>query len=180
MTPSLPTFSIASAMMLPMVVSPLAEMVPTWAMSFLPWVGLDSFLSSATTAVTALSMPRLISIGLWPAATSLVPSRKMACASTVAVVVPSPATSEVLRRDLLHHLRAHVLELVLQLDLLGDGDAVLGDGRRAERLLDDDVAALGPQGDLHRVGEGVDAAQDRVASLRVENDVFGCHVVLVP
>jgi hypothetical protein len=31
-----------------------------------------------------------------PAATSLLPSRKMACASTVAVVVPSPATSEVL------------------------------------------------------------------------------------
>ena len=29
-------------------------------------------------------------------ATILVPSRKMACASTVAVVVPSPATSEVL------------------------------------------------------------------------------------
>ena len=44
--------------------------------------------------------------------------------------------------DLLHHLRAHVLELVLELDLLGDGDAVLGDRRRAEALLDDDVAAL--------------------------------------
>ena len=41
-------------------------------------------------------MPRLISIGLWPAATSLTPSRKIAWASTVAVVVPSPATSEVL------------------------------------------------------------------------------------
>src|SRR5213078_3594085 len=33
---------------------------------------------------------------LWPAATIFAPSRKMACASTVAVVVPSPATSEVL------------------------------------------------------------------------------------
>ena len=41
-------------------------------------------------------MPRLRSIGFIPAATILVPSRKMACASTVAVVVPSPATSEVL------------------------------------------------------------------------------------
>ena len=41
-------------------------------------------------------MPRLMSIGLWPAATSLAPSRKIAWASTVAVVVPSPATSEVL------------------------------------------------------------------------------------
>src|SRR5438105_3422807 len=37
--------------------------------------------------------------------------------------------------DFLHHLRTHVLELVLQLDLLGDRDAVLGDGGRAERAL---------------------------------------------
>src|SRR6266436_3481874 len=92
-TPSLPTFCIASEMILPMVSSPLAEMVPTWAISL---VALESFFSSATTASTALSMPRLISIGLLPAATSLAPSRKIAWARTVAVVVPSPATSEVL------------------------------------------------------------------------------------
>src|SRR5438874_10856336 len=96
MTPSLPTFSIASAMMLPMVVSPLAEMMPTWAISLWSLVGFESFFSSSTMAMTAFSMPRLISIGLLPAATSLEPSRKIACASTVAVVVPSPATSEVL------------------------------------------------------------------------------------
>ena len=75
MTPSLPTFSIASAMMLPMVSSPLAEMMPTWAISFWEAVALESFFSSETTEVTALSMPRLISMGLWPAATSLAPSR---------------------------------------------------------------------------------------------------------
>ena len=34
-----------------------------------------------------------------------------------------------LRGDFAHHLGAHVLELVLELDLLGDGDAVLGDAR---------------------------------------------------
>src|SRR5947209_5812792 len=79
-----------------MVMSPLAEMVPTWAISFLSLVGLESFFNSAVMARTALSMPRLMSIGLWPAATSFEPSRKMAWASTVAVVVPSPATSDVL------------------------------------------------------------------------------------
>ena len=47
-------------------------------------------------AATALSMPRLSSIGFTPATTSLLPSRKIAWARTVAVVVPSPATSEVL------------------------------------------------------------------------------------
>src|SRR3954471_11831908 len=95
-TPSLPTFSIASEMILPMVASPLAEMVPTWAISFGSFVDLLRRFSSATTTSTALSMPRLISIGLLPAATSFEPSRKMAWARTVAVVVPSPATSEVL------------------------------------------------------------------------------------
>ena len=37
-----------------------------------------------------------------------------------------------LARDLLHHLGAHVLILVFQLDFLGDRDAVLGHRRRAE------------------------------------------------
>merc|ERR1719464_1291843 len=45
------------------------------------------------TVDTPLSIPRLISIGFMPAATALQPSVKMARARTVAVVVPSPATS---------------------------------------------------------------------------------------
>ncbi len=40
-------------------------------------------------------MPRLRSIGFIPAATCFMPSWTMAWASTVAVVVPSPATSAV-------------------------------------------------------------------------------------
>ena len=36
-----------------------------------------------------------------------------------------------LGRDLLDQLRAHILELVGELDLLGDGHAILGDARRA-------------------------------------------------
>ena len=47
-------------------------------------------------ASVAASMPRLSSIGLEPAATFFRPSVTMACASTVAVVVPSPAMSLVL------------------------------------------------------------------------------------
>src|ERR1700677_2828655 len=41
MTPSLPTFFIASAMVLPILVSPLAEMVPTWAIMS-PETGFDN------------------------------------------------------------------------------------------------------------------------------------------
>ena len=96
MTPSLPTFSMASAIRSPIVRSLLAAMVATWAISFRSLVALDIFFSSATTCSTACSMPRLRPIGLAPAVTFLRPSRKMAWARTVAVVVPSPAMSEVL------------------------------------------------------------------------------------
>ena len=64
-----------------------------------------------------------------------------------------------LARHFAHHLRAHVLERILEVDFLRDRDAVLGDGRRAELLVEDDVASLRTEGDLHRVGQLVDAAQ---------------------
>src|SRR2546422_1784698 len=95
MTPSLPTFSIASAIRLPIVLSLCEAIVATWAISFLSFVDLESFFSSSVTASTAAAMPRLSPIGLAPAVTLRSPSRKIACASTVAVVVPSPAMSEV-------------------------------------------------------------------------------------
>src|SRR6202047_254548 len=96
MTPSLPTFCIACAIILPMAASPLEEIVPTWAISDDEATGLARFSRSLTTAVTALSMPRFRSIGFMPAATYLAPSRTIAWARTVAVVVPSPALSLVL------------------------------------------------------------------------------------
>src|SRR5262245_34867008 len=95
-TPSLPTFFIASARNRATSWSPLAEMVPTWAISSLEVTFLEFFLRSSTIASTARSTPRLRSIGFMPAATALAPSLTMAAASTVAVVVPSPAWSEVL------------------------------------------------------------------------------------
>src|SRR6266478_3439342 len=96
MTPSLPTFFMASASILPISVSPLAEMVPTCAISSLVETFFERFWMSWTTASTAKSMPRLRSIGFMPAATALTPSRTMAWARMVAVVVPSPATVLVL------------------------------------------------------------------------------------
>src|SRR3984893_16363100 len=94
-TPSLPTFFIASAMKRPISASPLAEIVPTWAISSFEVTFLEFFWRSATMVSTARSTPRLRSIGFMPAATALAPSLTIACASTVAVVVPSPAWSEV-------------------------------------------------------------------------------------
>src|SRR5437868_576035 len=93
-TPSLPTFCIAWAIISPMSRSPLAEIVPTCVISSLVEIFFERFLMSSTTAPTATSMPRFRSIGLSPAATALAPSRTIAWARTVAVVVPSPARSD--------------------------------------------------------------------------------------
>ena len=93
MTPSLPTFCIAEAIISPIDFSPLAEIVPTWATSADDLI-LAAFLARfSTTSATARSMPRLRSIGFMPAATSFTPSLTIAWARTVAVVVPSPAMS---------------------------------------------------------------------------------------
>ena len=92
-TPSLPTFCMALAIMSPIAFSPLAATVPTWAISAVSLTFLAFFWISSTTWATAFSMPRLRSIGFMPAATDFMPSRRIAWASTVAVVVPSPAMS---------------------------------------------------------------------------------------
>ena len=71
---------------------------------------------------------------------------------------------------------AHVLELVLDLDLLGDGDAVLGDARRAKGLLEQHVAALGTERDPDGVGEDVDALHHLAPGIAGELHFFRSHV----
>ncbi|EKE01098.1 MAG: hypothetical protein ACD_21C00215G0001 [uncultured bacterium] len=83
-------------MILPIDSSALAEIVPTCAIALSSAHGFESLANCSTTALTAKSIPRLRSIGFMPAATAFMPSVNMLLANTVAVVVPSPATSEVL------------------------------------------------------------------------------------
>ena len=90
-TPSFPTLSIASAIISPTSESPFAEIEPTCAIAELSLQGDDSFFTSSTAACIALSIPLFKSIGFIPAATDFKPSFTIACAKTVAVVVPSPA-----------------------------------------------------------------------------------------
>ena len=63
--------------------------------------------------------------------------------------------------DLLHQLGAHVLDVVLELNLLGDGNTVVGDGRGTERALQSDV-------------QSVDALGELSAGIGVERNVL-CH-----
>ena len=45
----------------------------------------------------------------------------------------------------------------------------------APNFVDDDVAALGTEGDLHGLGELIDAALQSGARVNVEMEFFGCH-----
>src|SRR5437899_3070247 len=124
MTPSLPTLSIASAMIRPMVSSWFAEMVPTWAIIG-PVTGMGDAafdrhrVGAGGDVLRAFAIDRL---GQYR-------GRRGAVAGDV----------RRLARHFLDHLRAHVLERIPQVDFLCDGDAVLGDRGRAEFLVENDV-----------------------------------------
>src|SRR5262249_38346621 len=65
-----------------------------------------------------------------------------------------------------------VLERVLELDVASDRDAVVGDGRRAELLVEDDVATLRADRHLDRVGKAIDAALEGTTSGLVEDELL--------
>src|ERR1700748_2917472 len=169
-TPSLPTFSIASAITSPISSSP-AEIVATRAICSLPEISFDCDSMCLTTSSTAFSIPRLSASGLAPAATFFRPSRTIDWASTVAGLVPSPATS-----FLADELSALVLENVLDLDLTRDRHTVVGDRGRAELLVEDHVAALGAECDLDGVGYRIDALLERLAGLSLVVQFLVCHI----
>ena len=73
----------------------------------------------------------------------------------------------------LDQLGADLLEGVLELDLLGDGDAVVGDRGGAPLLVEHDVAALRAEGDADGVGQLVHAGLEAAAGLLVEGDQLG-------
>ena len=79
-----------------------------------------------------------------------------------------------LLRDFLDQLGADALVRLFKVDLLGDGDAIVGDGRSTVGLVEHDIAALRAQRDLDCVGELVETREHSLASfLVVCNDL--CH-----
>ena len=75
--------------------------------------------------------------------------------------------------DLLDELGADLLVGVRELDLLGDGDAVVGDRGGAPLLVEHDVATLGAEGHPDRVGQLVHATLEGAPRLLVERDDLG-------
>ena len=150
-----------------------AEIVATCAVDCSPSTGVAASSSAALTASTAASMPDLERSGLAPAATFFSPALTSAWASTVAVVVPSPATSLVLVATDFTSCAPRFSYGSIKFDLARDRDAVVGDHRRAEGLVEHDVAALRAERHLDRVRELVDSALQRVAGVLVEDQDLG-------
>ena len=161
MTPSRPTFSIASAIRSPMVAS-CAEMVATWAISV------------AAGDLDRLVQQRLDDRGDGRVDAALEAGRVGAGGHVAQALADhrlgqhggggGAVAGDVvgLGRDLLDELGAEVLVRVGELDLLGDGHAVVGDRRGAELLVQHDVAPARAERDLDRVGERVDAVLQQV------------------
>ena len=172
--PSLPTLSMASARTSPIAVS-AAEMDATWAISSAESISLACFLMDSTAAATAFSMPRLsaMRVGAGGHVAQALVDEGLGQHGGGGGAVAGDVVG--LGGDLLDQLGAHVLEGVLELDLAGDGHAVVGDGGRAELLVEDDVAALGAEGHLDGVGELVDAGLEAAAGGLVELQDLG-HV----
>ena len=94
-TPSPPTWVMASPTISPTSAS-REDTVATCAIPVLPATGVAEASSASDTTSAARLMPSPSAMGFAPAATLRSPLWIMAWASTVAVVVPSPATSFVL------------------------------------------------------------------------------------
>src|SRR6202034_4800110 len=62
-----------------------------------------------------------------------------------------------LLRHFLDQLGTDLLERVLEVDLLGDGDTIVGDRRGAPLLVEHHVAAFGAEGDTYGVRQLVPA-----------------------
>ena len=103
----------------------------------------------------------------------------MARASTVAVVVPSPAmslvfwaTSRTIWAPMFSNLSASSISLATVTPSL----VVRG----APKLLSiTTLRPLGPERHLHGVGQDVDAAKHLLAGVGAEFHVFGCHVIVL-
>ena len=164
-------------MILPMVSSLLAEMVPTCAIA-VPLTGFARFLQLSDDDFDGLLDPALQfhRVGAGHDVLGALAENRLREHGRRRGAVARDVRR--LARDFANHLRAHVLERVLQLDLLRHGHTVLGDRGGAELLVEDDVAPLGTERHLHRVGEGIDAAQDGLTRLLTVDNLL-CHNVLV-
>ena len=85
-----------------------------------------------------------------------------------------------LGRNFADELCAHVLGCVLKLDLLCDGNTVVGDQRSAELLVEDNVSALRSESDLNRICKLIYACEKSGSCIcSVKNILSHCKSLLL-
>ena len=72
--------------------------------------------------------------------------------------------------NFLHQLGADALERIVQVDFLGDRNAILGDRGGTPLLVEHDVAALGAKRHLDGVGQQVEAALHATTGIFIKLD----------
>ena len=82
--------------------------------------------------------------------------------------------------NFLHQLGADALERIVQVDFLGDGNAILGDRGGAPLLVEHDVAALGAQRHLNGVGQQVEAVLHAATGILIKLDDLGHWEYILP
>src|SRR3954451_16914736 len=174
MTPSLPTFFIALAIISPTAASPFEAIVPIWPISSEEPTFLARFSISFVTAYgdidAALQVHRVHAGGNELDAFLHDRGRKHGrCRRAVAGEIVG------LRGNFAHHLCAHILELVGELDLLRHRHTVLGDARGTVGFIDHDVAALRAERHFDGVVECLDTVQKPVACVGGESNVLCSH-----
>src|SRR4029453_10905866 len=75
--------------------------------------------------------------------------------------------------NFLDQLSTDLLVRIVQLDLLGDGNTIVGDRGGAPLLFEDDVASTRAEGDLDGVGEDVQASLEAAACLFIKCNDLG-------
>ena len=96
----------------------------------------------------------------------------MASASTVAVVVPSPAMVLVLVAASLTSCGPEVLVRIIEVDVLGHGHAVLGHLGRAPSLVQDGVAAARTERACNGPGQLAHAGGQRLPGFVIKEICF--------
>ena len=147
----------------------------TFSRSFLVLTSIFIVLSLATMSSTAFSMPRFMSIGLAPETTARRPSLKMASARTVAVVVPSPATSLVLlatSRTMRAPMFSYLSSSSISLATVTPSLVTVGEPKLFWRMT---LRPLGPSVTLTARASLDDAPAHRFAGFLVERNLLSSH-----
>ncbi len=177
-TPSLPTFSITSAIRSPISLS-AAEMAATCAMSARSRTGLARLFELGHDRLGALVQAALEQqrVGAGGDDLQALGDDRLGQHGGGGGAIADHVVG--LRGDLDQQARAHVLEGVLELDLLGDRDAVVGDRGGAELLVDRHVAAARAERGLDRLGDGVHAALERAPCFLIKIQLLS-HIYANP